>query len=141
MLYNSRLIRWVDRFLPYYFEIEHMPGAKVGVVDCICKHPKQKSKRVFACNDQFIVAKLDIISAYAESLNLKSSKSASRLQNLLKMYNPAPQITANSESIISSIRTISIFDPRLHKHEFHLSPRSQNSLMNAKKYIILSILY
>ena len=28
VVYNSRLSRWIDRLIPYYFTIEHMPGAK-----------------------------------------------------------------------------------------------------------------
>ena len=31
--YNSSLSRWVDRILPYQFKIEHLPGAKMGLVD------------------------------------------------------------------------------------------------------------
>ena len=26
----SRLIRWPDRLIPFDFEVEHMPGAKLG---------------------------------------------------------------------------------------------------------------
>ena len=31
--YNSRLTRWIDRLLPFDFNIEHIPGAKMGLVD------------------------------------------------------------------------------------------------------------
>ena len=31
--YSSRLTRWVDRLLPSDFNIEHIPGAKMGLVD------------------------------------------------------------------------------------------------------------
>ena len=37
--YNSRLTRWVDRLLPFDFNIEHIPGAKMGLVDYISRQP------------------------------------------------------------------------------------------------------
>ena len=43
--YNSRLTRWVDRLLPFQFDIEHLPGAKMGLVDYISRHPCQKAKK------------------------------------------------------------------------------------------------
>ena len=31
--YQSRLTRWVDRFLPYHFKIVHNPGKDMDIVD------------------------------------------------------------------------------------------------------------
>ena len=42
--YNSRLTRWIDRLLPFDFNIEHIPGAKMGLVDYISRQPNQKAK-------------------------------------------------------------------------------------------------
>ena len=39
--YNSRLSRWADRLLPYQFKIEHLPGAKMGLVDYISRNSYQ----------------------------------------------------------------------------------------------------
>ena len=33
--YNSRLTRWVDRLFPFHFDIEHLPEAKIGLIDYI----------------------------------------------------------------------------------------------------------
>ena len=33
--YNSRLTRWIDRLLSFQFDNEHLPGAKMGLVDYI----------------------------------------------------------------------------------------------------------
>ena len=35
--YNSRLTRWSDRLLPFDFNIEHIPGTKMGLVDYISR--------------------------------------------------------------------------------------------------------
>ena len=39
--YNSRLSRWVDQLLPYQLKIEHLPGAKMGLVDYMSRNPYQ----------------------------------------------------------------------------------------------------
>ena len=44
-LYNFRLTRWIDRRLPFQFDIEHLPGAKTGLVDYISRHPFQQAKK------------------------------------------------------------------------------------------------
>ena len=38
-LYNSRLTRWVDHSLLFDFNIEHIPGAKMWLLDCISRQP------------------------------------------------------------------------------------------------------
>ena len=42
--YNSRLTRWVDQLLPLDFNIEHIPGAKVGLVVYNSRQPNQEEK-------------------------------------------------------------------------------------------------
>ena len=59
--YNSRLTRWVDRLLPFDFAIDHLPGSKMGLVDYISRDKQQKAVNISAYDEQFIVAKLDVI--------------------------------------------------------------------------------
>ena len=42
--YNSHLSRWVDRLLLYQLKMEHLPGAKIELVDYISRNPNQPSK-------------------------------------------------------------------------------------------------
>ena len=60
---NSRLTRWIDRLLPFQFDIEHLLGAKMAFVDCISRQNFQKDKKVSAYDKEFIVAKLKLIFA------------------------------------------------------------------------------
>ena len=39
---QSRLTRWVDRLLPFNFELELIPGKNMGFADYISRHPKNK---------------------------------------------------------------------------------------------------
>ena len=59
--YNSRLTRWVDRLLPFDFSIDHLPGTKLELVDYISRDPQQQAANISAYDEQFIVAKLDVI--------------------------------------------------------------------------------
>ena len=52
--YNSRLTGWVDRFLPFDFSIDHLPGSKMGLVDYISRDPQQKAVNISAYDKQFI---------------------------------------------------------------------------------------
>ena len=54
--YNSRLTRWVDRLLPFDFNVEHLPGAKMGLVDCISRQPNQEAKVTNKYVEEFAVA-------------------------------------------------------------------------------------
>ena len=38
--YQSRLTRWVDRLLPFNFNIEHIPGKQIGFADYFSRNPK-----------------------------------------------------------------------------------------------------
>ena len=64
--YNSRLLRWVDRLLPYQFKIELLPGAKVGLVDYISRKPYQPAKRFSKNDEEILVATLSRIQANAK---------------------------------------------------------------------------
>ena len=43
--YNSRLSSWFDRVLPYNLSNEHMPGAKVGLIDYFLQQQLQMQRK------------------------------------------------------------------------------------------------
>ena len=52
----SRLTRWFDRIIPSDFVIEHMPEAKIGLADCLSRHPVGEATRVSLYDNTFTVA-------------------------------------------------------------------------------------
>ena len=40
----SRLTRWLDRLIPFGFQVEHKPGAKIGLADYLSCHPSKEAK-------------------------------------------------------------------------------------------------
>ena len=81
--YISQLTRWIDRLLPIQFDIQHLPGAKMGLVDYVSREPNQKAEKA-VYHEEFIIAKLKLISASLNSLDLKTSEPASQLHQLIK---------------------------------------------------------
>ena len=59
--YNSRLTRWIDRLLPFDFNIEHIPGTRMGLVDYISRQPNQNAKSVNQYDEEFMVATISRI--------------------------------------------------------------------------------
>ena len=155
--YNSRLTRWVDRLLPFQFDIEHLPGAKMGLVDYISRNPSQKAKKISTYDEEFIVAKLKLIPKSINALELNTKYSASHLHQLLthhtlamqnasktKIHELASQITPKIESNTNSIMSISTHATRVSEHVFSnsLAPRDQASnnilRLNNLKYVTLA---
>ena len=66
--YISRLTHWIDRLLPFHFNIEHIPGAKLGLVDYIPRQPNQRAKVTNKYEEEFAVATItrnrDAIAAF-----------------------------------------------------------------------------
>ena len=72
--YNSRLTRWIDRLLPFDFNIEHIPGTRMGLVDCISRPPNQKAKSNTQYDEEFMVATISRIRDAITTLFSHSNK-------------------------------------------------------------------
>ena len=59
--YNSRLTRWVDRLLPFDLNIEHIPGAKTGLVDYISRQPNREAKFTNKDDEELAIATITCI--------------------------------------------------------------------------------
>ena len=46
--YNSSFSRWIDSLLPYNFNIDQLPGTKLGLVDYIPRNPFANAKKTCA---------------------------------------------------------------------------------------------
>ena len=53
--YQSRLTRWVDRLLPFNFNLEHIPGKSMGFADYLSRHPKNNPPPPSSDDTQYIV--------------------------------------------------------------------------------------
>ena len=100
--YNSRLSRWVDRLLPYQFSIEHLPGAKMGLVDYISRNPYQPAKSVSKYDEEFLFATLSSIHSDAQLLQQKHNILAPSLNKLyIDIDGENKNSTTNSEQVLN----------------------------------------
>ena len=78
--YNSRLSRWIDRLLPYNFTIEHMTGAKMGLVDYISRNPFARAKKLSTYDEHFVVATISKFRDSMKHLILNKQTAAEKLK-------------------------------------------------------------
>ena len=90
--YNSRLSRWIDRLLPYNFTIEHMPGAKMGLVDYISRNPFATAKKISTYDEHFVVATISKIRDSMKHLIVNKETTTKKFQTILKSNMPPQQI-------------------------------------------------
>ena len=77
----------------------------MGLVDYLSRHPSQKAKKGSAYDEEFIVAKLKLIStSINECIRVKQHHSASQLHQLLTKHNLASQTTPKIEAHNSALQ-------------------------------------
>ena len=85
--YNSRLTRWIDRLLPFDFNIEHIPGAKMGLVDYISRQPNQKAKVTNKYDEEFAVATITRIRDAIAAIYVKTTPQTCQSQHFNSVIN------------------------------------------------------
>ena len=53
--YQSRLTRWANRLLPFDFDIFHISGCKLGIVDYLSRFPTFEAPRPSSFDEQYVV--------------------------------------------------------------------------------------
>ena len=129
--YNSRLSRWVDRLLPYQFSIEHLPGAKMGLVDYISRNSYQPAKSVSKYDEEFLVATLSSIHSDAQLLQQKHNLLA---HSLNKLYIDIDGENKNSTTNTEQVLTIDYVKPNPQTKVYKLfAPRNNSSKLCSKQ--------
>ena len=106
---NSRLTRWLDRLLTFDFSIDHLPGTKMGLVDYISRDPHQQAVNISAYDEQFIVAKLDVIKRSAKRFLLNAENYVD-----FAARNPSTKCVVNNPNSTNNL--CSEFAPRNPEH-------------------------
>ena len=112
--YNSRLTRWIDRLLPFDFNIEHIPGTKMGLVDYISRQPNQRAKSITQYDEELMVATI------------------SRIRDSITSFFCHPHKIPFYERHTTSTQKLQVNKPRVHsckpaKSSTHISNTSNNS--------------
>ena len=100
--YNSRLSRWIDRLLPYNFTIEHMPGAKMGLVDYISRNPFARAKKISTYDEHFVVATISKIRDSMKHVIMNKQTATKKFQSILKSNLPPQKATYSFASQLTT---------------------------------------
>ena len=57
--YQSRLARWADRLLPFHFEVIHVPGVTLGIVDYLSRYPTFPAPEPSKYDELFVVKSIE----------------------------------------------------------------------------------
>ena len=84
--YQSRLTRWVDRFLPYQFKIVHIPGRDMSIVDYLSRDPFNDPWPESELDEKFVVATINSFHEAFDCWNSRVKKigSLNRNENVLE---------------------------------------------------------
>ena len=118
--YNSRLTRWIDRLLPFDFNIEHVPGTRMGLVDYISRQPNQKAKSITQYDEEFMGATISRIRDAITSFFYHPHKIPFHKRH-----------TTNTHKL--QVNKTSVHSRKLAKTSTHISNASNNSFTTRAK--------
>ena len=146
--YNSRLSRWVDRLLPYQFSIEHLLGAKMGLVDYISRNPYQPAKSVSKYDEEFLVATLSSIHSDAKLLQQIHNLTANSLHKLYididgehknSTTNTAQVLTINYEKQNPQTEISDLLASRINSSKFYSKQTSNSDIKSAQRVRLTNV--
>ena len=128
--HQSQLTRWADRLLPFDFDIFHISGCKLGIVDYLSRFPTFEAPRPSSFDEQYVVK---CISRFFDACNFLDEWA--RCCSLLE---ESPTITKNSQNsaVSNTIKLIESLDfgqPRANR------PVMDNSIVASNKFGSLSV--
>ena len=56
--YQSRLVRWVDKLLPFDFTVNHLAGKEMGMTDYLSREASGEPEPVSNYDEKFVVASI-----------------------------------------------------------------------------------
>ena len=68
--YQSRLSRWADRLLPFDFEVIHVPGVTLGIVDYLSRYPTFSAPAPSIYDELFVVKSIEAFNLALSFINL-----------------------------------------------------------------------
>ena len=61
MSYQSRLSRWADWLLSFDFEVIHVPGVTLGIVDYLSRYPTLSAPAPSIYDELFVAKSIEVL--------------------------------------------------------------------------------
>ena len=132
---NSRLTRWVDRLLTFNFNIGHIPGAKMELVDYISRQPNQEAKVTNKYDEEFAVAAITRICDAIAAIYVNTTQQNCQSQHFSSVNHTHSTRTShphstNYSNLLSAINrntTQLLLDNSAKAAQFHLNSNIHNN--------------
>ena len=126
--HQSRLTRWADRLLPFDFDIFHISGCKLGIVDYLSRFPTFEAPRPSSFDEQYVVKCINRFFDACEFLDewAKCCPSLEESPIIQKDKLVSPDIMKNSQSsavsnTINLIESLDSGQPRVNRSDMNNS--------------------
>ena len=131
---HQRLSRWADRLLPFFFDIFHISGCKLRIVDYLSRFPTFEEPRPSSSDEQYVVKCIsrffdacDFVDCWVRDCSLSEDLSDGLSYPLCRVDIQAPTLSAS----INSIESVSYCPPRaicpVQDNSLDLAPYSSNN--------------
>ena len=98
--YQSRLTRWIDRLIPFDFDIKHLSGSKMVLIDYFSRHPVGKPQPPSYWDEHFVVALID---NFISCLEFQDNTIAN-VEIIKKSKRSSTHVTAQPEGKLCSLK-------------------------------------
>ena len=138
--FSSRLTRWVDRLLPFEFEVIHAPGRVLGFADYLSRHPTELKGTVVKAeklwNDWFTVNTITRINVIPENRTTpqdapKEMKLTRAPDSVLRVENEQEERKAKKAKEREGKQPIKSRESKVNENEYIIS--AANKLANVSK--------
>ena len=76
--YQSRLIKWVDRLLPFTFKVSHIPGKHMGFADYFSIYPMSAAPPISESDNNFVINSINAITLTLQNAHRNSTNQNAR---------------------------------------------------------------
>ena len=133
-IYQSRLTRWIDRLLPFDFDIKHLAGSKMGLIDYTSRHPVGKPQPPAYWDEHFVVALIDDFIACLEfqdsaNANLEMNSNPNGFLGTQKLNRNENGLASNSHSMQYTF-TVNSQLPKFSRIQHHTNSKKLFPILN-----------
>ena len=126
---QSRLTRWIDRLIPFHFDIKHLAGNKMGLIDYMSRNPVGLAVPPSEYDEEFVVAS---INAFINDLELIDNVILNNLANQNKAPYELIKKRAKNKGLLDATSNTQITYAHS-KHSTHGQLRTKTSIQSHPK--------
>ena len=102
---QNRLTRWIDRLIPFHFDIKHLAGSKMGLIDYMSRNPVGLAIPPSEYDEEFVVAS---IRTFINNLELIDNVILNNLANQNKAPYELIKTRAKNEGLLNAASSIQL---------------------------------